>query len=405
MNVNKLFLAKSIGIIGIYIDVTLGVSKNKPKHTKMLKRLVETIALLIIIASLINAQNLLYLEGENKVNTSNVEINLALSNTDTVAGIQTTLKLDKPLIKLDTILTLQNNLLFRYYSPDSATINIVMLASSGHEFKPGKTTIAKIKFKVLNFVPNDSVNLTFANLLMIAPKVQKLNATAQGITLKFVKNDKSNLELKFNISYSSIVVHLRNAEPIKNINLELKIKNGSTPEFVYPMPRSAGTMKINHIITGEIIKVNLTATSEYGLEAGEGEIFFITGKFKSQDDIEVISAEVTNSNGVIVTPDFKLIDTDIYPANFKLEQNYPNPFNPITTIKFTIPKETRVQISVFDITGRLVKTLLDKTLPPGEHWTIWDGTDENGSKVSSGVYIYRMYSDNFISAKKMILAK
>lgn len=381
------------------------MDKNKINPVKMLRRIAKTIALLILIANLINAQNLLYLEGENKISTSNVEINLVLSNTDTVAGIQTTLKLDKPLLKLDTILTLQNNLLFRYYSPDSVTINIVMLASSGYEFKPGKTTIAKIKFKVLNFVPNDSVNLTFANLLMIAPKVQKLNATAQGITLKFVKNDKSNLELKFNISYSSIVVHLRNTEPIKNINLELKIKNGSSAEFVSPMPRSAGFMKINYTIINELVKVSLTAANEYGLEAGEGDIFFITGRFKNQDDIEVVNAEVTNSNGAIITPDFKLIAIDIYPVNFKLEQNYPNPFNPITTIKFAIPKEARVQISVFDITGRLVKTLLDKTLSPGEHLITWDGTDENGSKVSSGVYIYRMYSDNFISAKKMILAK
>lgn len=371
----------------------------------MLRRITKTIALLIIIANLINAQNLLYLDGENKISTSNVEINLVLSNTDTVAGIQTTLKLDKPFLKLDTISTLQNNLLFRYYSPDSVTINIVMLASSGYEFKPGKTTIAKIKFKVLNFVPDDSVNLMFTNLLMIAPKVQKLNATAQGITLKFVKNDQSNFELKFNISYSSIIVHLRNSETIKNINLGLRIKNGSTAEFVSPMPRSAGLMKINYTITGELIKVSLTATNEHGLEAGEGDIFFITGKFNSQNDIEVVNVEVTNSNGAVVIPNFKLISTDIYPVNFKLEQNYPNPFNPITTIKFTIPKETRVQISVFDITGRLVKTLLDKTLPAGEHLITWDGTDENGSKVSSGVYIYQMYSDNFTSAKKMILAK
>jgi hypothetical protein len=370
----------------------------------MLRRIAKTIALLIIIANLINAQNLVYLEGENKISTSNVEINLVLSNSDTVAGIQTTLKLDKPLLKLDTILTLQNNLLFRYYSPDSVTINIVMLASSGYEFKPGKTTIAKIKFKVLNFVPDDSVNLTFSDLLMIAPKVQKLNATANGITLKFAKNE-SNLELKFNISYSSIVVYLRNTETIKNINLELRIKNGSTAEFVSPMPRIAGFMKINYTILHDIVKVNLTTTSEHGLEAGEGEIFFITGKFNSQNDIEIVNAEVTNSNGDVVTPNFKLIATDIYPANFNLEQNYPNPFNPITTIKFTIPKETRVQILVFDITGRLVKTLLDKTLPAGEHLITWDGTDENGSKVSSGVYIYRMYSDNFISTKKMILAK
>ncbi|MEN3039466.1 MAG: T9SS type A sorting domain-containing protein [Candidatus Kryptonium sp.] len=62
-------------------------------------------------------------------------------------------------------------------------------------------------------------------------------------------------------------------------------------------------------------------------------------------------------------PDFKLIATDIYPINFKLEQNYPNPFNPATTIKFIMPKEAKVQIAVFDITGKIVKVLIMKSYP------------------------------------------
>lgn len=371
----------------------------------MLKRTFNILAILIAMTSIIDAQNLLFLDGNPQISTSNAEVNLTLSNNDIVSGIQTTLKLDKPSLKLDTILVLQNNLLFRYYSPDSVTTNIVILANPGYEFKPGKTVIARIKFKVLKFNPGDSVTVRFENLLMIAPQVQKLNASAQGIVFKFKEQSQNRFELKFNISYSSIVVALDNAEKVKNLKIELRIKEGSTVDFVSPMPRIAGFMKLDYSIQNEILNVNLTSISDIGLEPGNGDIFFITGKFKSASDVEVGKIEVMNSNGNIVTPNFKLITTDIYPTNFKLDQNYPNPFNPATTIKFTIPKETRVQIAVFDITGRLVKVLVDDVLPAGEHLTVWDGTDQSGFKVSSGLYLYRMYADGFVTSRKMMLAK
>ncbi len=371
----------------------------------MLKKTLKTLVILIAMSSLIDAQNLLFLDGNAQISTSNVEVNLTLSNNDIVSGIQTTLKLDKPLLKLDSILVLQNNLLFRYYSPDSVTTNIVVLANPGHELKPGKTVIAKIRFKVLTFSPGDSVIVRFENLLMIAPQVQKLNASAQGIAFKFKETNESRFELKFNISYSSIVVTLDNAEKVKNLKIEFKIKEGSIIDFVSSMPRIAGFMRLDYSIQNEFLKINLTPINDLGLEPGNGEIFFITGKFNSASDIEIEKLEVTNLNGKIITPNFKLITTDIYPTTFKLEQNYPNPFNPATTIKFTIPKETRVQIAVFDITGRLVKTLIDDALPAGEHLTVWDGTDHNGFKVSSGVYVYRMYADGFVTSRKMMLTK
>lgn len=171
------------------------------------------------------------------------------------------------------------------------------------------------------------------------------------------------------------------------------------------MPRAAGFMKLNYEIANNIVKINLISRDENALEAGEGGIFYTTGKFNNINDIEVLNLELINSSGTIATPNFKLITSDIYPANFKLEQNYPNPFNPATTIKFTIPKETRVQIAVFNITGKLIKILIDGTPPAGEHITVWDGTDEDGSRVSSGVYFYRTYADGFVNSKKTLLMK
>ncbi|MEN3039465.1 MAG: hypothetical protein ABDI07_10025 [Candidatus Kryptonium sp.] len=250
----------------------------------MLKKILNIIAIIAGSVFPINAQNLLYLEKNDKPSSQNIEINLVLSNTDTVAGIQATIKLSKAIIKLDTIIASRNDLLFKYYSPDSITTNFIFFASSGHEFKPGKMTIAKIKFKSLNYGKNDSVSINFENLLMIAPKARKLNATALGLTLKLEDEKNKHVGIKFNISYSSIIVWLKNTEQIKNLSVEFKIRNGSVAEFVSLMPRSAGFMKMNYEIKNNFVHINLFAKDSNGLEPGEGDIFFITGKFNSTDN-------------------------------------------------------------------------------------------------------------------------
>lgn len=99
------------------------------------------------------------------------------------------------------------------------------------------------------------------------------------------------------------------------------------------------------------------------------------------------------------------------PNEFVLYPNYPNPFNPITSIKFGLPETGRAIISVYSITGQKVKTLFNGQLSAGYHQLQWDGTDQNGSKVTSGVYLYHISatsnnSDKVYSQKrKMILMK
>ncbi|MCC7431849.1 VCBS repeat-containing protein [bacterium] len=93
------------------------------------------------------------------------------------------------------------------------------------------------------------------------------------------------------------------------------------------------------------------------------------------------------------------------PETFSLKQNFPNPFNPTTSINFELPITSKTKITVYDVNGRLVKVLTDKKLNAGYHQTIWDGTDGNGNKVSSGVYLYRMQTENFTKTNKMVLIK
>lgn len=95
----------------------------------------------------------------------------------------------------------------------------------------------------------------------------------------------------------------------------------------------------------------------------------------------------------------------IIPAAFSLGQNYPNPFNPSTTISFSLPNKASVNLSVFDLLGRRVKTLISAELPAGLHNIIWDGRDETGSNVSSGIYLYKLDSSGANVARRMTLLR
>ncbi|MCK4461399.1 MAG: T9SS type A sorting domain-containing protein, partial [candidate division Zixibacteria bacterium] len=86
-------------------------------------------------------------------------------------------------------------------------------------------------------------------------------------------------------------------------------------------------------------------------------------------------------------------------------QNYPNPFNPSTTISFNLPNAGQVQLSIFNVLGQKVTTLVDGQYTAGTHEVTWNGTDESGSAVGSGIYFYRITTSDFDQTKKMILMK
>lgn len=93
------------------------------------------------------------------------------------------------------------------------------------------------------------------------------------------------------------------------------------------------------------------------------------------------------------------------PTKFALNQNYPNPFNPTTTFSFDIPKESFVNLTVYDINGRVIKELVNNTVKVGSHRFVWNGKDTFGRQVASGMYLYRMTSDDFTQTKKLLLLK
>ncbi|GEM_PF-1129347 len=93
------------------------------------------------------------------------------------------------------------------------------------------------------------------------------------------------------------------------------------------------------------------------------------------------------------------------PNKFELDQNYPNPFNPSTTIRYALPETSPVKLLIFDLNGRQVKTLVEGVQSAGQHQVVWDGKDDVGRTVTSGVYFYRLRSGNVVLTKKMLMMK
>ena len=100
-----------------------------------------------------------------------------------------------------------------------------------------------------------------------------------------------------------------------------------------------------------------------------------------------------------------LVELGLLPTKFRLHQNYPNPFNPRTTVQFDLPAASHVTLAIYDIRGRIVRTMVDEVKNIGFHNVVWDGTDDNGSSVSSGLYFYTINAGDYSDIRKMTFIK
>ena len=96
---------------------------------------------------------------------------------------------------------------------------------------------------------------------------------------------------------------------------------------------------------------------------------------------------------------------NLTPTKFSLQNSFPNPFNPLTTLRYELPKQSHVNIIIYDMLGRQVRTLINQTQDAGFKSVIWNATNDFGKPVSAGVYLYQIRAGNFIQTKKMVLLK
>jgi flagellar hook assembly protein FlgD len=96
----------------------------------------------------------------------------------------------------------------------------------------------------------------------------------------------------------------------------------------------------------------------------------------------------------------------LLPEQFELEQNFPNPFNSDTMIQYSIPHAGEVELAIFNIEGKLVRNFARIEKSPGSYSIVWDGKNDGGSSLASGIYFYQLKVDNaLVDMKKMVLVK
>ena len=101
----------------------------------------------------------------------------------------------------------------------------------------------------------------------------------------------------------------------------------------------------------------------------------------------------------------KIQNEETMPSGYSLHQNYPNPFNPVTKLRYDLPENSHVNITIFDILGREVKTIVNQYQNAGYRSITWNATNDHGHSVNAGVYLYRIQAGNYTLAKKMVLLK
>lgn len=111
------------------------------------------------------------------------------------------------------------------------------------------------------------------------------------------------------------------------------------------------------------------------------------------------------SPGYAVTPAHPQAVDKTVPAGLGLGQNVPNPFNPTTTISYSVPKAGEAKLVIYNQAGQVVRTLIDGTVTAGQHRVVWNGTDNSGRAVATGVYVYRLSTDDGVKVRRMTMVK
>lgn len=235
--------------------------------------------------------------------------------------------------------------------------------------------------------------------------IEKEDRKPHSYKIKFQRNLTSSgssiSKLKFVVSQSRIDVKLTNETAISALRVELSFKD----KFVYK-PISFGTrlQNLDTYINFEETSLTLVIIDidGKGISPGDGTIASIP--IDDDQEFQVVAAYASTRTTGIKEIDYTVADENAR-DNILLEQNEPNPFSTSTRIEFQIWDDTEVKAVIYDVRGALIRTLLDSRMEIGLHGVEWDGKDDSGNYVDSGIYLYKLFAGIYSVTKKMVYLK
>jgi len=219
---------------------------------------------------------------------------------------------------------------------------------------------------------------------------------------------------------SSMIVHNNIVMIVNDDGLYIiKNENNSLPSLINCMPDTTIAKNNKFQFQYEVIDVDNDALSfqienqchGFNIDESTGFLEYTPGTISRDTTLQLVVAINDTKSTKRDTTEINIIGTtDVLcnpqaPAYFSLENNYPNPFNAETTIRFELPQNSHVRLEIYNLLGQRVTTLLNSPKPAGRYTLKWDGKDQNGNDVASGIYFYKLVAGDFRQIKKMVLTR
>ena len=262
------------------------------------------------------------------------------------------------------------------------------------------------EFRNVDVNMDEEINI--ADVIMMVDIIYGGNAR----TMAFDMNEIAYVDLIQDYQNSKLGISIEYGGPVRGIELELEFD----PEMVNILSTGLSKIQDEVMVTSKRIedgklKVVVANLNSGVIEGDDNSYLNIPLQFNGNDyqvsTVSLKDIKIAGADGNIIRSLSRTESSDIkaIPVNFALQQNFPNPFNPSTEIRFDLPENDHVTLAVYNMMGQKVKTLASRNMTPGYHSIIWNGTNDSGAKVATGMYFYSINTKNFQSIKKMLFLK
>lgn len=212
-------------------------------------------------------------------------------------------------------------------------------------------------------------------------------------------------KLTFYLTEKGITVQLESIKRVKGVQIELDGLGTIIPSGT---PMTSIFDQALYYQASDFLRTLTYDAEAVPIDAGDYLLARIPFQLKNADRInisKIIVADEDNNAMQKVEVEIRYDEYSTLPLDYMLSQNYPNPFNPSTTVEFQVPHAANVTLKIYDMLGQEIRTLFSGQLEGGRYKADWDGLSDAGVQMSSGSYIYRMVSGEFVQSKKMVLVK
>jgi hypothetical protein len=262
------------------------------------------------------------------------------------------------------------------------------------------------EFRNVDVNMDEEINI--ADVIMMVDIIYGGNAR----TMAFDMNEIAYVDLIQDYQNSKLGISIEYGGPVRGIELELEFD----PEMVNILSTGLSKIQDEVMVTSKRIedgklKVVVANLNSGVIEGNDNSYLNIPLQFNGNDyqvsTVSLKDIKIAGADGNIIRSLSRTESSDIkaIPVNFALQQNFPNPFNPSTEIRFDLPENDHVTLAVYNMMGQKIKTLASRNMTPGYHSIIWNGTNDSGAKVATGMYFYSINTKNFQSIKKMLFLK